>query len=782
MGINSDEEKLLDISPPLESEPIFAWTKMRTTAILLAASVCLTWPLVLLSAASPTEPVIVHDQKILTAYTAPSAFPTSAFSSYYDAPTGTDSEPRPAITQYGSGGYFPASLDAPYPLPTGPPASQAVYPDITKAPPSQIYSSKIEIDIINIINNKTLSSCQKCVRSLQAGQRLARTEPNSIPEVLINLCTKYNFTSTSSGLSQSEVCKRTYSGSNLGAQYAQILSYIDLKSGDNSSDALYLCNVFVGAKTKCTAPAPVDLNADGFLDKWFGGKAKRQEGEHREMNTLSKKSGQPHLDSRGEEKMMKVLHLSDIHVDPRFFIGGEALCTSGQCCRSDSFNSSVAMAPPSPPGSHLASVNISEPAVYWGNYKCDSPWPLAISALESVTKLNGGTPVDFSLYTGDMVTHDSSWHLSNDLIKYTEQSIFDTMKRYLGSGPVFSAIGNHDTAPSDSASPHSVPDAGPRKEYSYDWDNLKRLFYAEGWFTHKEADQVSRHYGGYSVSPRKGLRIITLNTDFWYKANIYNYINSSNPDTSGILRFLTDELEMASRRGERVWIVGHVLTGWDGSNPMANPTNLFYQIVDHYSPRTIAHIFFGHTHEDQFNVFYSNNGTERTTLNAKAVSFMSPSITPGTNVNSALRFYHVDPETYEIMDYDQYYTQVADFKTLPQTDHGPVWKLLYSAREGYSNFSSAYPNETIGNGIQLSQGSIWPKSSPLNATFWAALTDEMLARPEVVVKFSNYQARNSTRGHYCTTGPCLEAIPCYARSGSSILGQQCPQGYGSVQS
>lgn len=28
------------------------------------------------------------------------------------------------------------------------------------------------------------------------------------------------------------------------------------------------------------------------------------------------------------------------------------------------------------------------------------------------------------------------------------------------------------------------------------------------------------------------------------------------------------------------WIIGHVLSGWDGTNPLQNPTNLFYQMCD----------------------------------------------------------------------------------------------------------------------------------------------------------------------------------------------------------
>lgn len=68
-----------------------------------------------------------------------------------------------------------------------------------------------------------------------------------------------------------------------------------------------------------------------------------------------------------------------------------------------------------------------------------------------------------------------------------------------------------------------------------------------------------------------------------------------------------------------VWIMGHVLSGWDGTNPFLNPTNLFYQMcvfsshfmcanslptcsVDRFSPHVIANIFWGHTHEDQMSV------------------------------------------------------------------------------------------------------------------------------------------------------------------------------------
>lgn len=173
-------------------------------------------------------------------------------------------------------------------------------------------------------------------------------------------------------------------------------------------------------------------------------------------------------------------------------------------------------------------------------------------------------------------------------------------------------------------------------------------------------------------------------------------------------------------------------------------------------------------------------------IHAKAVSFMAPSITPGSNVNSAIRLYTIDPETYEVMDYDQYYTQVADFSTLASTHHGPVWQHLYSARQTYSNFSLS--SQTFGNHHTVANGTVslvngsWPVGAPLNATFWSAVTDEMTLRSDLVSEtFHHYQGRNSPRTKSCNS-TCVDANICYMRSGSAPLGLQCIQGYGSVQS
>jgi sphingomyelin phosphodiesterase len=70
--------------------------------------------------------------------------------------------------------------------------------------------------------------------------------------------------------------------------------------------------------------------------------------------------------------------------------------------------------------------------------------------------------------------------------------------------------------------------------------------------------------------------------------------------------------------------------------------NLFYQIVDRFAPHVIANIFFGHTHEDQLSIFYANNATVQSAETAQTVSWIGPSLTPLTNLNSGFRLYEVD--------------------------------------------------------------------------------------------------------------------------------------------
>ncbi|KAG9308607.1 hypothetical protein JVU11DRAFT_11714 [Chiua virens] len=142
--------------------------------------------------------------------------------------------------------------------------------------------------------------------------------------------------------------------------------------------------------------------------------------------------------------------------------------------------------------------------------------------------------------------------------------------------------------------------------------------------------------------------------------NYFGYIDSTNPAPFGLLRFLTDELlEDAEGAGDRVWIIGHVLAGLDGSFALSNPSRLYvprlqasvaYRIVDRFSPHVIANILWGHTRR-LLSIFYTNNGTVMNADTAVAVSLIYRSFSDATgNLNSGFRMYEVDSATFDVLD------------------------------------------------------------------------------------------------------------------------------------
>ena len=59
-------------------------------------------------------------------------------------------------------------------------------------------------------------------------------------------------------------------------------------------------------------------------------------------------------------------------------------------------------------------------------------------------------------------------------------------------------------------------------------------------------------HNGYDPGYRYGLSpYLDLNSNCVHRANLFNYINLTQPDNSGMLRFLTDELQDAEDNGDR---------------------------------------------------------------------------------------------------------------------------------------------------------------------------------------------------------------------------------------
>ncbi|KAF8510005.1 sphingomyelin phosphodiesterase [Hysterangium stoloniferum] len=648
-------------------------------------------------------------------FTAPGPFPTSAFTRYYNSPTATKAQPQPVISDSVLHKVYPAALTDPNTIPKN--NTQDPHPLPPKANPALLLETAFE-QVVNINASPVFAnnSCGKCIASLEVVKFLGMTTPEQVPTLAVRLCEQFKLASD---------CGTMYSVLGIGSVITQVIANADV----GGLDGQLICQNFFSA---CPLPPTSPLNLTG----WF------KSPKPNPLPTPKKPSG----------KRLKVLHLSDLHIDPRYATGSEANCTSGLCCRDNNINQNSPNAP-------------LLPAPRFGSFLCDTPISLVLSAMQSIPVLSGTekTGFAFSIYTGDLVSHDPDNQLSRDYVTYTETIIYDLFKQQLGSGPVYAAIGNHDSYNQAQDAPHALG-GKLASQFSWNYDHLSELWSHENWIPEGAVQQAKAHYGAYSVRRLDGLRVITLNTDLWYRANWFNYINLTSSDNSGMLRFLTDELESAEEAGDRVWIMGHVISGWDGTNPLLNPTNLCK--VDRFSPHVIANIFFGHTHEDQFSIFYANNATDISAENAQTVAWIAPSITPLTHLNSGFRVYEVDSATFDILDAHTWSTDVSTFPALdPQTAAGPTFTFEYSTRDAYG---AAVPG--------------WTANDPLNATWWHHVTDAMLANSTLVTVFTNFQGKRSILSPACTSSDCVSAKVCYMRSGSaSIARQNCKQGFGSVQ-
>ncbi|KAI0727851.1 sphingomyelin phosphodiesterase [Fomitopsis betulina] len=649
------------------------------------------------------------------AYAVPGVFPTSVYGAYYNDPTATTAEPQPIITDPVTHEVYPHWLTNPDTIPK----LDNYEPHPLPRPAAGDQLLKYAIQQITTIANSSVfagDSCATCLAGLEVAKFLALAAPEQGPNLAVALCEAFDY---------ADDCATEYGFYTLGTPITQVIAYADV----GGYDGQVICQRYF---SMCADPGTSPLD----LANWFA--------------TPKPNPLPPPKQPTGER--LKILHLSDLHIDPRYTIGAEANCSNYLCCRPGAYNTE----------SPNATV---QPAPRYGAYYCDAPLSLVLAALQSVPVLTGTEEhgFNFTLYTGDLVSHDPEQELSRAYTVYSETILYDLLKRQINSGPVYAVLGNHDTYNEAQNSPYDI-DPSISGQFNWDYDHLASLWEIRGWLSAETAQQARTHYSAYSVQRTDGLRIITVNTDFWYRANYYNYINLSSSDNSGMLRFLTDELQDAEDAGERAWILGHVPTGWDGTNALENPSNLFYQIVDRYSPHVIAGVFFGHDHEDELSIYYANNATNISADTALVVSWIMPSVTPLTNLNSGFRVYEVDSGTFEVLDAYTWFADVNSFGALDaQTEFGPTYQLEYSAREAY------------GASIE------WGPNDPLNATWWHLVTEAMEANSTLVELFNTYQGKSSVRSPPCT-GECIAAKICYIRSGSaSIAAANCPSGYGSVQ-
>lgn len=401
-------------------------------------------------------------------YTAPGGFPTSAFSSYYPVPSGQ--EPQPALHDPVLNLTYPLNLTNPETIPDYDPDPQ-YYPspiaNLSTADQQSVITNVIS-QVGEVITSTSFNSnCSKCLAALSVAKSAAELAPHMVPDAFVEVCKAYKFHSNAT-------CEEDFAADTFGYIWTQILAFADV----SGLDGQYICNSL--SSTFCPYPALSPLNTSDWFPKPKPANA-----------TRPKASG----------KRVKVAHLSDFHLDPRYKVGAEGNCSSSLCCRANN------------PNTNLPMGQISLPAAPFGSYECDTPYDLGLAALQAVGPLTGTSkqnPLAWTVYTGDLVSHDPQSELSRAYTEYAEDSIYHMFKEYL-TGPVFPVLGNHDTNPEAIDAPHSLL-GNLSQQMSWNYNHVSALWNMNGWIDDAAEQEARTHYGAYSIKNHYGLRMITFNS------------------------------------------------------------------------------------------------------------------------------------------------------------------------------------------------------------------------------------------------------------------------------
>lgn len=589
----------------------------------------------------------------------------------------------------------------------------------------------------NIDNSTNTDACGRCKSRLLYGKALAVSRPDLIPTIFEKWCV--NTGNFSSSTCATNYHRNTADNSSTGSNFADMLSLMD----PLSIDAEYWCHYKAG--NQCPLPKlPKNLSI-----------------AHLWNNTRPAKADI--VPVPGNETM-KVLHISDFHIELDYTVGAEANCTSSMCCTPHSVAGKDAILSNRTSvddlytalfegsyydldgsyhqGEKITSLkNISVPATTFGNYECDAPEVLINSSLHSIADFqkNKNISFDFAIFTGDLVDHDEIQYTSYEQCVEAETIVFRDIKNVFNQMPIYPVLGNHDTFPYGQLAPQK---SGFQSKFDWNAELMAELWMDYDWIDWSEAQVAKTHYTGYSVNTKSGLKIIAFNSNAWYQKNEYAYINTvEDPDYFGTFEFLVGELLQAEANDQKVWLIFHIPV----SQTMMPPqVKLFTDLVERFSPYTISHIFNGHTHRDEFQLLYkNNNGTAESKVEDEVVNvaYIVQAVTPWIENNPAWRYYEIDTTTFQVMDEFNYYTPLNE--TFASEDE-PVWEFEYSPRD-------SYPVE-------------WPATSPLNATYWHRVYESMMNNATSLQLYEGFAHRWSPYTPDCSQDGICNGDICYVSS------------------
>lgn len=404
---------------------------------------------------------------------------------------------------------------------------------------------------------------------------------------------------------------------------------------------------------------------------------------------------------------LRVLHITDYHLDTDYAEGSNAECGEPLCCRADD----------GPPAKGHAGAG------KYGDYRgCDAVRATVENLFQHLNSIQD--QFDFVYFTGDIPAHNI-WNQSRSDQIARLKIYTDMVKKYLPDKMVYNAIGNHESAPANSFPPPYI--SGNQSEKWY-YDALAASW--ENWLPPETLETILRG-AFYTHSPFPGFRVISLNMNFCNTGNWWLLINTTDP--AGQLQWLIGQLQDAEDKGDKVHIIGHVFPGC--ACCLVPYSWNYYKIINRYE-NTVVGQFFGHAHTSFYEVFYDDVNFTRPI----SVMHIPGSITTYTSNNPGYRIYEMDGNysgsSWRVQDFTNYYLNLTDANLTGRLK----WLVEYNAKKEY--------------GLQNLFPSDW------NQLIYRMKDDDVLFQ-----KFHSHYYKMAP--HTPCTGACKKSMLCDLKTGRS---------------
>ena len=334
---------------------------------------------------------------------------------------------------------------------------------------------------------------------------------------------------------------------------------------------------------------------------------------------------------------LKMLQLTDIHLDVKYIENGTAYCDEPVCCRT-----------PASTYSRIKSGKFG----FLG--RCDASIALLDTFMEKAEELKP----DFIIWTGDNSPHNSKNSTQQDNYDATTIVKDKLNEKFKNEIPIYPALGNHEKFPSDLY-------IGDEAELL---ENYAQIF--KDYFYEDQAFESFRKYGYYTEKYKNtNLRIIVINCllcDTW---NFY-VIGGRHDAAKKEFIWLEEVLRQAEKDGEFIYIIDHFPI--NSNFQLTECAHRFRALFDRFD-YIIRGYFSGHTHYDDISPVKAYF-EPKPIIN---INYIAPPLTPYPGRHPSFRLFILDSNTKNVIDYQQYRLNITDANLKGVAD----WHIAYNATE-----------------------------------------------------------------------------------------------------